>query len=815
MMQPQKNQSPAKVRFSIGAKFIAITAIILLLSLGSITAIVSWLVYRDLRVLAEENNFQANRRSALEAEYVLETMRANSMMVIQGIGAAGTQNNEGINSGFFFEKNPSVAAMYFAAAGQEKTRLINEYFFNSMGISPSLLDAFSQTHSEAITRAAMGETLLFNATPWFSIPVLALYFPFQGKGCAVLFSTESLNDFFGFGANQSFLINDMGDILVHTDFELVRAGANAADCVFIRFLWEESARSLQTIYTDDEGVRYFGAFTKLNTGGGTVITIIEYDRVFEGVAGTIRRNIYLTIAVLSLSILIVWFFAKKISVPLKALSIAANNIENGSFKTNLRPRGSDEVSVLVSNFQRMSMALEKFNQSSSTREVKEQSWKTERQGRTLQDIRNEIKQQNITERTLQTKPALQTGIKTDALGTGTQSWGRKTAEKEQSVQYTQAKTQDEIKKPDVTEQTVQNEDEKKDSLKQELAKQVMLDEAKKPDAAEQALQMEGKKPDIPKQELAKPAVLSETKKPDATERTVQSEGKKPAAPKHVQIRPLVLGGVKKPDTTERTIQSEAKKADSPQQLQTKQIVQNKAEQKVQSKHATIFFSSIHKFTAKSEAFSKEYGEEANQRIVQGLNSYFSHMTKCIEKTNGVVDKFIGDALMAHWGTTDASTTPEKDAFNCITTALMMRKVLYKINQKRKPQAEPIHIGCGINSGVVTAGQIGASLKKEYTIIGEPVNITSKIKALTRPLGVDILISEETWRMVKDYFITEEMPPLALDPPLGVSLGGDKKNMRIFAVVNFSGVNKGPQTLAEVRQLLGIQVSGKAGIAVNS
>lgn len=129
----------------------------------------------------------------------------------------------------------------------------------------------------------------------------------------------------------------------------------------------------------------------------------------------------------------------------------------------------------------------------------------------------------------------------------------------------------------------------------------------------------------------------------------------------------------------------------------------------------------------------------------------------------------------------------------------MRKVIFYLNKERKagdPESPPLYFGCGINSGTTAAGQLGNEKYMEYTVVGDTINIASRMEELAMELGVDILISEDTWRLVGDLFSTDELP--------AVKIKEKEKPVRLFAVINFTGEQKGPQTLDEVRSILGIK-----------
>lgn len=159
--------------------------------------------------------------------------------------------------------------------------------------------------------------------------------------------------------------------------------------------------------------------------------------------------------------------------------------------------------------------------------------------------------------------------------------------------------------------------------------------------------------------------------------------------------------------------------------------------------AVVFFSDIRGFTDFSQSRSPE-------EVVSMLNSYFEVMVGIINKHGGVVDKFVGDAIMAVWG---APNSTEDDARNAVLACLEMRKALAELNEERIANGEtPIMMGMGLHAGKVVSGTIGSNDRLEYTVIGDTVNTASRIESSTKAFGTDLLISEEVVRKTEDQFL---------------------------------------------------------------
>src|SRR5579883_842378 len=166
------------------------------------------------------------------------------------------------------------------------------------------------------------------------------------------------------------------------------------------------------------------------------------------------------------------------------------------------------------------------------------------------------------------------------------------------------------------------------------------------------------------------------------------------------------------------------------------------------KEVTVLFSDIRGYTTLTENLGAA-------EVVSLLNQYFETMVEAVFNHEGTLDKFIGDALMAVFGAPLPLT--DNHAWRAIQAALDMRQRLAEFNHRRIIQEQPqISIGIGISSGEVVSGNIGSRKRMDYTVIGDGVNLSSRLEGVTKEYGCDIILSEFTYHLCADLIWVREL-----------------------------------------------------------
>ena len=193
---------------------------------------------------------------------------------------------------------------------------------------------------------------------------------------------------------------------------------------------------------------------------------------------------------------------------------------------------------------------------------------------------------------------------------------------------------------------------------------------------------------------------------------------------------------------------------------------------------TVMFADIANFTPMTEATEPE-------DLVRILNRFFTEMTKIIFQYNGLVDKFIGDAIMAIWG---CPVKDEEHALNATLSAIAMMKRMEEFRTELKAEGYPeIHIRIGLSSGEAIAGNMGSSERFDYTVIGDTVNLSSRLQDANKQLGTSILIDSNVFNRIEGKINNhKEYGNISLLSKGNITVKGKSKEIDVYEVT-FSGV----------------------------
>jgi len=191
----------------------------------------------------------------------------------------------------------------------------------------------------------------------------------------------------------------------------------------------------------------------------------------------------------------------------------------------------------------------------------------------------------------------------------------------------------------------------------------------------------------------------------------------------------------------------------------------------EKKEVTVFFSDIENFTQISEKIQPE-------NLVTILNAYLSEMTAIVIANNGTLDKYEGDAIVAFWG---APLPQEDHAVRACRTAVQMQRRLEEIMPQWEREGKPLlRIRIGMSTGEVVVGNMGGANRFDYTVIGDTVNLGSRLEGANKQYKTRIMISESTYRYAKDFIHARELDLLVV--------AGKTEPIRVYEVIGLAKEN---------------------------
>ncbi|MFP4483523.1 MAG: CHASE2 domain-containing protein [Spirochaetaceae bacterium] len=205
-----------------------------------------------------------------------------------------------------------------------------------------------------------------------------------------------------------------------------------------------------------------------------------------------------------------------------------------------------------------------------------------------------------------------------------------------------------------------------------------------------------------------------------------------------------------------------------------QILDNPPELGGVDKELTVFFSDIRGFTTLSESMTP-------QELVNHLNVYLTEMTDIIMEYRGTLDKYVGDAIMCFWG----APAPESDhAYLACECSLKQMEALHRLNEQW-PEQKRINIGIGLNSGIMTVGNMGSMGRMSYTLTGDNVNVGARLEGTNKMYGTNIIISEHTYGLVKDRIVARELD--------NIRVKGKNRPVVIYELIDILDGQNGSET----------------------
>jgi adenylate cyclase len=373
MQENSKNSKDnfQKSKWTIQAKLLTIISLVVTVSLSGMIVFATLFFKRDSEQRAEENNIKFANLIGLKVKTDISSIieKINLMYIALNKDFKDkADKDEFLN--LFFKNDPNFIYFGVYEDNNENDRLVsssslfNQTYLNDYSISSNDLKKIIDLHSKEFSKSFQGEIIIHNASQGFTYPIIGLSVPIvndpEKKQILIsLFRVEKIiNAFENSGLRETFMVNNNGTVIAHSNPKIVQSGKNLLDYPIVKTLLKSQVDNGQIRFQDDDGNYHLGAYEKLAFVGAGVISTILEDKAYEEVYNIQRRNIYFLLITFFSATLIIFIFSKTISKPILNLVSATNDIEKGNFRPSVQPTTSDEIGLLTHSFISMGLGLE-------------------------------------------------------------------------------------------------------------------------------------------------------------------------------------------------------------------------------------------------------------------------------------------------------------------------------------------------------------------------------------------------------------------------------------------------------------------------
>ena len=348
------------IRFPIGMKMSFITSSIIIIALTGMIVLATFFFLQDSQLRVEESNLKLSETIASQTEESLYRIGNNASLLLLGAGYGKTAEEQNYKN-YFFRSEKSI--LYVGIPGDNRA-FYNELLMGELKISEEFIKGIVDDYPEQVRLARGGTPSVFNVSTYFSSPLLGLTIPYkQERGIKTLFILTDTRQTLqkavqSRGITNTFIVDSEGYLIAHPDMTVMTSGVNMGDLPIVQGLFSSAVNFGQIRFEQEKDEYFLGSYKKISFGRLGVITTVPEKLAFEAIYKIQRRNILLMIMFVALAVLIIYYYSKSLSNPIRKLVTATRRIEEGEYDLELRPRSQDEIGVLTRAFLNMGMGLE-------------------------------------------------------------------------------------------------------------------------------------------------------------------------------------------------------------------------------------------------------------------------------------------------------------------------------------------------------------------------------------------------------------------------------------------------------------------------